>query len=101
MSELPISCSDIQEWISKFQRNRDRNQELVNYFNNQLINSEIDYDTCNQYVKNVKLARENLQKEINYYQKEAEKYQRRLDDDIKSLEKLYAEIRKKFSNCRS
>ena len=101
MSELPVSKSDIEEWISNLQRDRDRNQELVDYFNNKLINSEIDYDTCNQFVKNVKLTRENLQKEINYYQKEAEKYQRRLDDDIKSLEKLYAAIRKKFSNCRS
>ena len=100
MTPLPVSKYDIEKWIREYLESRDRNQELVDHYCKKVYDTKDLYDECPQYVENVKLARENLQKEIDIYEKETEKYQKRLDNDINYLKILY-DARNKFSNCRS
>lgn len=99
MSELPVSLSDIENWIREYQESREKNQELVDYYWQKFENASLAYDECVQYVADVEYTRKELDDEMDIYKREAEKSQRRLDNDIELLKILY-ESRKKFSNGR-
>ena len=99
MSELPVSLSDVKEWIFEYQQKINDSKDLIEYYWNKYSETlDLSYE-CREYVADVKGVRKDLKDEMDRCEEKAEMYKRRLDDDMNTLKILY-NTRKKFSNGR-